>query len=251
MSFAAEVWKTLSQLNVSEHTEKKGNLTYLSWTWAWSTLMDYYPESSYAFREPVDRPDGSCEVWVDVTITDGEKSVTRSMWLPVMGNKGEALKHPDARKLNDTRMRCLTKAIAMFGLGNYIYAGEDLPQSDLDEVRRGYTKEQKAEFGDIFEAEDALAMWVFRKTVGDEVYSSLNGSFVDKKMECKRRVSAMEHAANEQLESLAQEFIACIDNGDEMGLAEFVDYEKPIKAYLFNRLTPEQKHNLDQIKKAA
>ena len=46
------VWKTLSAINVNEHTEKKGNLTYLSWAWAWSALMEHYPDSSYTYGPP-------------------------------------------------------------------------------------------------------------------------------------------------------------------------------------------------------
>jgi hypothetical protein len=51
------------------------------------------------------------------------------MWLPVMDYKNKAIPNPDARAVSDTRMRCLTKCLAMYGLGHYIYAGEDLPPS--------------------------------------------------------------------------------------------------------------------------
>ena len=51
------------------------------------------------------------------------------MWLPVMDYKNKAIVTPDTRAVSDTRMRCLTKCLAMYGLGHYIYAGEDLPPS--------------------------------------------------------------------------------------------------------------------------
>lgn len=124
------VWETLSKIDVSSKIEKKGNLSYLSWAWAWGTLKSHYPESHYAFRDTVFLPDGTVEVWVDMTVVDGEKSQTHEMWLPVMDNRNNAIQNPDARKISDTRMRCLVKAIAMFGLGHYIYAGEDLPGSE-------------------------------------------------------------------------------------------------------------------------
>ncbi len=130
MSFAKTVWATLSSINLNEHTDKKGKLTYLSWTWAWGTLMEHYPESTYGFESPVVNPDGSVEVWCTVSVQEGESALQRSMWLPVMGNKNEALINPDARKISDTRMRCLTKCLGMFGLGHYIYAGEDLPEDE-------------------------------------------------------------------------------------------------------------------------
>ena len=252
MSFAGEVWQTLSKVNVSDHTAKKGSLTYLSWTWAWATLMAHYPESSYTFRPPVERSDGTCEVWVDVTVGDGEKAVTREMWLSVMDNRGAAVKNPDARKLGDARMRCLTKAIAMFGLGHYIYAGEDLPQSDMDEVRQGYTSEQKSAFDAILTQMEALDMWVFRKTAGDEVYAALNGSFDSgKKMENKRRLAELEKAAQEQLENIAAELIECIAADDHAGIGEFAEYDKLVKRAVFAMLSPEHKHYLEELKKAA
>ena len=44
-----EIWETLSKVNVNEQTEEKGGLTYLSWAWAWDTLMKHYPEAEYEF----------------------------------------------------------------------------------------------------------------------------------------------------------------------------------------------------------
>jgi hypothetical protein len=127
-SFAGKVWKTLSAVDVSAHIEKKMNLSYLSWAWAWGTLMDHYPMSSYEFEPPVILPDGTCEIWVTVTIADIGAQLKRKMWLPVMDHRNAAIINPDSRAINDTRMRCLTKCLAMFGLGHYIYAGEDVPR---------------------------------------------------------------------------------------------------------------------------
>jgi hypothetical protein len=117
-------WNTLSKINVNDHTEKKGNLTYLSWAWAWQKLMEHYPESVYQFEPNEYHPDGSVTVHCTLTV-DG---ITRPMWLPVMDNRNNAVMQPNSRAISDTKMRCLVKAIAMFGLGSYIYAGEDLPQ---------------------------------------------------------------------------------------------------------------------------
>jgi len=71
-------------------------------------------------------PDGSASVHVTVSIGN----LARSMWLPVMDYKNNAIANPSARQISDAKMRCLVKCIAMFGLGHYIYAGEDLPVSD-------------------------------------------------------------------------------------------------------------------------
>jgi hypothetical protein len=120
------IWETLSKVNCSEKIEKKGKLSYLSWTWAWAEVMNRYPSATYEFQQPVFFNDGSCEVWVSVTIDE----LTHAMWLPVMDNRNNSVINPDSRKISDARMRCLTKCLAMFGLGHYIYAGEDLPDGE-------------------------------------------------------------------------------------------------------------------------
>lgn len=122
MSYA-EIWKTLSAVDVSKHIEKKQGLSYLSWAWAWGVLMDHYPSATYEFPEPEIHQDGSVTVHCKVSIGD----CSRTMWLPVMDHRNQAIKQPDALKISNSRMRCLVKCLAMFGLGHYIYAGEELP----------------------------------------------------------------------------------------------------------------------------
>lgn len=135
-SFAKEVWDTLSQVDVSAHIQKKMELSYLSWAWAWGELMKYYPESSYACGAPETFQDGTSEIWVTLAVRQGEKELSRQMWLPVMDHRNAAIKNPNARQVSDTRMRCLVKCIAMCGLGHYIYAGEDLPFSPPTEAQK-------------------------------------------------------------------------------------------------------------------
>ena len=145
------VWDELSQVDCSEHTEKKGKLTYLSWAWAWGITMEHYPTASYKFEsffvdqegtvlDTMFYPDGSASVHVTVSIGD----LTRSMWLPVMDFKNNAIANPNSRQISDSKMRCLVKCIAMFGLGHYVYAGEDLPpSSDEEEETKEVEKETK------------------------------------------------------------------------------------------------------------
>ena len=133
------IWKTLSSVDVNNKTEKKGNLTYLSWAWAWGELMNHFPQATYSFTE-WEYPDGTHYVTKDVLIyDDGTCSVecelrigevSHKMWLPVMDYKNQAITNPNARSISDTKMRCLVKCISMFGLGHYIYAGEDLPNPE-------------------------------------------------------------------------------------------------------------------------
>jgi len=131
MSFAREVWTNLAAIDCNDKISKKMNLSYLSWAWAWAQLMGQYPESEYDFLEPVIDDSGSVEIWCAVTVKDGDKSLKRMMWLPVMDHKNNSIIKPSSRQVSDTRMRCLTKCLAMFGLGHYIYAGEDLPDPEV------------------------------------------------------------------------------------------------------------------------
>lgn len=117
----------LRKINVNDFTEKKGQLTYLSWTWAVDQLLMQDPQAVWEFPEPKVYND-TMMVFCNVTAL----GKTMRMQLPVMDNRNNAITNPDARKISDATMRCLAKCIACFGIGLYIFAGEDLPQIDLD-----------------------------------------------------------------------------------------------------------------------
>ena len=124
----------LLKINVNDHLEKKGNLSYLSWAWAWAEVLKIDPAASWVAHEWADRPamflpDGSAMVKVSVTV----KNDTKLCVLPIMDNRNRAIQNPDAFAINTAIMRCLAKAIAMHGLGLYIYAGEDLPEAEKKE----------------------------------------------------------------------------------------------------------------------
>ncbi len=120
-------FKELREINVNEFTEKKGQLTYLSWTWAVDTLLQNDPMAVWEFPEPKTYND---TVMVFCNVTAMGK--TMRMQLPVMDNRNNAIVNPDTRKISDATMRCLAKCIACFGIGLYIYAGEDLPTIEID-----------------------------------------------------------------------------------------------------------------------
>lgn len=120
-------FNTLKKINVNEHTEKKGNLTYLSWAWAVDVLLQNDPTATWEFPEPKYYGD---TVMVYCNVTAFGK--TMKMQLPVMDNRNNAIVNPDSRKISDAYMRCLAKCIACFGIGLYIYAGEDLPEFDAE-----------------------------------------------------------------------------------------------------------------------
>ena len=117
----------LLTLNVNDHTEKKANLTYLSWAWAWAEALKADPKAVFKVEMFGDKCfmdiNGTAMVWVTVTMFD--KPMTCQ--LPVMDHRNKAITNPDAFQVNTAIMRCMTKALSLHGLGLYIYAGEDLP----------------------------------------------------------------------------------------------------------------------------
>ena len=131
----------LLKINVNQHVEKKGQLTYLSWAWAWAEILKIDPQATWVAHEfgpdgcqvpMMILPDTTAMVKVGVTISGHYKQCL----LPVMDNRNKAIPGPDAFQVNTAIMRCLAKAIAMHGLGLYIYAGEDLPEQDFAPLDR-------------------------------------------------------------------------------------------------------------------
>lgn len=124
----------LLKINVNGHLEKKGNLSYLSWAWAWAEVLKIDPSARWTAHEWDNNPvmylrNGTAMVKVSVEI----KGDIKTCILPVMDNRNKAIVDPDAFAVNTAIMRCLAKAIAMHGLGLYIYAGEDLPEAEKAE----------------------------------------------------------------------------------------------------------------------
>ena len=118
----------LLKKNVNDHVEKKNGLSYLSWAWAWAEAIKADPKATFV----VNMFDGKCYmdingtgmVWVTVTMFD--KPMTCQ--LPVMDYRNKPIPNPDAFAVNTAIMRCMTKALALHGLGMYLYSGEDLPE---------------------------------------------------------------------------------------------------------------------------
>ena len=151
----------LLEMDVSEYTKKKKNLTYLSWANAWTQFIKVYPEATYKIKK-----DENMKCWfgndnsgymVYTEVTAG--NITHEMWLPVMDYNNismksvqyEAIQYGKKKKvqamstfdINKAVMRCLTKNLAMFGLGLYIYAGEDLPEEPEEPVKKKVVKQTK------------------------------------------------------------------------------------------------------------
>jgi len=118
----------LLKKNVNDHVEKKNGLSYLSWAWAWAEALKADPKASYKIEMFGDKCfmdiNGTAMVFVTVTMFD--KPMTCQ--LPVMDYRNKAIPNPDAFAVNTAIMRCMTKALALHGLGLYLYSGEDVPE---------------------------------------------------------------------------------------------------------------------------
>ena len=118
-------YEQLASINVNDHVERKNGLAYLSWTWALDQLLRLDPEASWTYAEPKQYGD-TLMVYCTVSAFGRE----RTAQLPVMDHKHRAIPNPDAYAVNTAMQRALAKAIALHGLGLYLYAGEDLPEAD-------------------------------------------------------------------------------------------------------------------------
>ncbi len=118
----------LLKKNVNDHVEKKNGLSYLSWAWAWAEALKADAKASYKIEMFGDKCfmdiNGTAMVFVTVTMFD--KPMTCQ--LPVMDYRNKAILNPDAFAVNTAIMRCMTKALALHGLGLYLYSGEDVPE---------------------------------------------------------------------------------------------------------------------------
>jgi hypothetical protein len=126
----------LLKINVNDKTEKKNGMTYLSWAWAWTEVLKADPAATWKVELWADGTGmgqtvlmsigDTAMVWVTVTMFG--KPITCQ--LPVLDYRNKPIHMPNAMDVNTAIMRCLVKAIAMHGLGLYIYAGDDLPLED-------------------------------------------------------------------------------------------------------------------------
>ena len=138
------LYEKLSKVNVNENKKKKGQFDYLSWSWAVAELLKICPEAEWEIHE-YKNEDGltapymttNAGRFVKVSVTC--EGIIRSQVHPVTDHRNQTIAQPTAQDINTSIQRCLAKAIALHGLGLYIYAGEDLPEPDA------LNSEQKSE----------------------------------------------------------------------------------------------------------
>jgi hypothetical protein len=142
LPFEDRVWETLSRIDVNDHinhlpkTGKRPAVAYLSWHKAWMLLKRNFPASTYTHKPDIFHADGTVEVEVDVYIAEkvgaSEQMFTNAR-LAVMNNYFGAVENPNAREINDSRQRCLVKALAFAGLGLNLWGEDMIPVGKLDD----------------------------------------------------------------------------------------------------------------------
>lgn len=119
----------LNAINVNEHLEKKGGFSYLSWPYAVAQLRTADATAIWEVQRFHGLPYLATEAGVFVEVAVTVQGVRLSQIHPVLDGRNRPIQAPSAFDINTSLQRCLVKAIALHGLGLYIYAGEDLPQA--------------------------------------------------------------------------------------------------------------------------
>ena len=134
MSETKSIYSQLANIDVSEHVKQKGAYDYLSWTHAVDFLKKEYPKAQIeVMTSDEGHPFFKTEVGFFVQVKVTVDGLACAEWLPVLDNRNKVLKQPDAYQVNTSIKRCMTKAIALHGLGINVYAGEDLRQYDVED----------------------------------------------------------------------------------------------------------------------
>jgi hypothetical protein len=165
--------EALLKTNVNDHVEKKNGLSYLSWAWGWAEALKADSSAKYEVQFFDGKPfvDINGTAMVFVTVTMFGKPMTCQ--LPVMDYRNKAIPKPDAFAVNTAIMRCMTKALALHGLGLYLYSGEDLPEEgkavvitptqgamdSIPEDEQNYLRELAMELIALCDGEEPKAAW--------------------------------------------------------------------------------------------
>ena len=207
----ANSYIALSRKDVTGGVERKGNLDYLSWAYAWNALCEEHPDANFYFAEPATYPDGS--VMVKAIVTVGEK--THEMTLPVMNHRNQAIQNPNARDISDAQMRCLVKCIALFGLGIGLYLG------DLKHVVQ-HTNFEKAQ--QFIDAGDCMGLHQLVKSLSEKDQIELfNQAPMGEKTNFKNAHRAALKQAEDFLNEVAEAIGEAVTQSDGVLLAETID----------------------------
>ncbi|MDS3956130.1 DUF1071 domain-containing protein [Staphylococcus epidermidis] len=142
----ADKFRELNSRDVNAHVEKKQNLNYLSWAYVQQELTKEdptyeekviefpYPDSNNeSFFVPYLKTNEGYMVCVELTVF----GVTKREWLPVLDYRNKPVTIGSATAIfdiNKATKRCMVKCAAKFGLGNYLYLGEEVPSVNDNDI---------------------------------------------------------------------------------------------------------------------
>ena len=221
----------LSRLDCSHGVEvKHGGLRYLKWSIAWHLLMTKYPDATYSYDEPITLPDGTMLVRTSVRVGD----TVHSMQLPVLDHRNKPLSSPNSFDYNSAAQRCLTKNIAMFGVGISLYHGD----TNVTEASN-YEKAQE-----YMSAQDSMGFLEFLGTLTERQQVDLfNDEQIPKgqKTAFKQQHRALVKQANDFLDSVAECIAEATEQQDEELLKETIaELSTFERTAIWGRLTADQ-----------
>jgi len=230
----------LSRLDCTPGVEHKGQLSYLSWSYAWHLLLSQFPDSTYYFGEPMTLPDGTMMVKAGVTV----QGLTHEMPLPVLDHRNKPIASPNAFDFNSAQMRALVKAIAMHGVGIGLYLGG--VKTVLNESN--YEKAQQ-----YISAQDSMGFLEFLGTLSErEQVDLFNDDAIPKgqKTAFKNDHRALVKQANDFIGSVVECIAEATEQQDEELLKETISELSSFeRTTVWGRLNAEQQSFITSTRK--
>lgn len=252
-----EIFENLASIDVSKHVEKKQispsvQLSYLSWVWAYMTLIKEYPESTVEIEPYYFNDQNGCVQCQDyhpcpmgymVKVKISVEGYERVEMLPVIDNKNKSIENPTSMDINTAIQRCKVKCMAQFGLGLNLYAGEDLPL-----IRPEFTKEEYDSAISIFENEEnPLAFAAWKQFYNFEKQEAILEKWLEPHKKERtvtaegKRLAALQKEGHERADLYAKSITEFCDQQDGNGIRELVDELSPMEQKLvWARLTEDQ-----------
>jgi len=230
----------LSRLDCSHGIEvKHGGLRYLKWSIAWHLLMTRYPDATYSYDEPITLPDGTMLVRTSVRVGD----TVHSMQLPVLDHRNKPLSSPNSFDYNSAAQRCLTKNIAMFGVGISLYHGDtNVTEASNYEKAREYIS-----------AQDSMGFLEYLGTLSERDQIDLfNDPAIPKgtKTAFKNDHRALVKQANDFLDSVAECIAEATEQKDEVLLQETIaELSSFERTAVWGRLSADQQQFIQSTRK--
>ena len=170
----------LNSIDCSKKIEKKNGLSYLSWAWAWAEIKKIHPTANYKIYETetgVNYWHDGRTGWVKTGVTIDD--IEHIEYLPIMDfkNRSIPLESITSFDVNKAIQRSLTKACARHGLGLYIYAGEDLPESENDKSKAPERKNEEYRFRECTTMQELAELW---KEIGCPAYEKVKNEMKTK-----------------------------------------------------------------------